>query len=248
MAAYKLTEIAEDIYRISVFAPQAHLTFSHFLVKDEEPLLFHAGLRRMFPEVREAIAKVIDPANLRHIGFSHFESDECGALNLWLELAPQAQAICGLVGAMVSVNDFANRPARALGREDTLTTGKRRFRFIPTPHLPHGWDAGLLFEETGKTLFCSDLFLQAGECDPITSHDIMGRCRADLIAAEGGALAGAVPYTAHTGTILQELAGYRPEMLAIMHGSSYRGDGAAALNSLAAIYKEVLGPQRGHLE
>lgn len=243
MAEYTLTEIAEDVFRISIFVPEIHLGFSHFLVRDDEPLLFHTGLRRMFPMVREAVAKVLNPSSLRHIGFSHFESDECGSLNQWLELAPQAQPVCGLVGAMVTINDFSNRPARSLRREDSLSTGKHRFRLIPTPHLPHGWDAGLLFEETKKILFCSDLFLQGGDCDPVTSHDIMGRCRADLIAAEGGPLAGAVPYTANTGKILRDLAGCHPEMLAIMHGSSYSGDGSAALTDLAAIFKEVLGPR-----
>jgi glyoxylase-like metal-dependent hydrolase (beta-lactamase superfamily II) len=238
---YTLTEIAEDVYRICVFYPQANLGFTHFLVKDDEPLLFHAGFRAMFPLVREAVAKVIDPATLRYVGFSHFESDECGALNQWLDLAPQAEPVCGLLGAMVTVNDFANRPARALSREETISTGKRRYRFIPTPHLPHGWDAGLLFEETGKTLFCSDLFVQGGVCDPVTTSDIIDRCRTDLIAAEGGPFAGATPYTARTGEILRDLASYRPETLAIMHGSSYSGDGGKALMDLSGVLREVLG-------
>lgn len=240
---YNLTEIAEDVYRISIFVPQFNIAFNHFLVKDDEPLLFHAGLRGMFPMVREAVAKVIDPTTLRYIGFSHFESDECGALNHWLEIAPRSQAVCGLIGTLVSVNDFAIRPARALTREDTVSTGKRRFRFVPTPHIPHGWDAGLIFEETGKTLFCSDLFFQSGDPDPLTKDDLIDRCRTDLIAGEGGPLAGATPYTHHTGEIFNDLASYQPQTLAIMHGSSYSGDGAKALISLADVLREVLGPK-----
>lgn len=240
---YNLSEVADGVYRISVFVPQFNIAFNHFLIKDDEPLLFHAGLRGMFPLLREAVAKVIDPATLRYIGFSHFESDECGALNHWLEIAPQAQAVCGLIGALVSVNDFAIRPAKSLTREDTLSTGKRRFRFLPTPHIPHGWDAGLMFEETGKTLFCSDLFFQGGDCKPLTADDIIGRCREDLITGEGGLLAGSTPYTHRTGEVLKDLASYQPQTLAIMHGSSYSGNGAKALTDLATVLKEVLGPK-----
>jgi hypothetical protein len=239
---FTLSEIAPDVYRISVFVPQINLSFCHFLVKDEEPLLFHTGLRGMFPLLREAVARIIDPATIRHIGFSHFESDECGALNEWLEIAPQAQAVCGLVGAMVSVNDFAIRPPRALMREDTLATGRHRFRFLPTPHLPHGWDAGLLFEETNRTLFVSDLCVQGGDREPLASGGFIERCREDLIAGEGGPFAGAVPYTHQTGAILKDLASCQPQTLAVMHGSSYSGDGGQVLTELASVLREVLGP------
>lgn len=235
-------EIAPDVYRISVFVPKINLGFNHFLVKDDEPLLFHTGLRGMFPVVREAVSKIIDPASIRHIGFSHFESDECGALNHWLQIAPEAQAICGLVGAMVSVNDFADRVPKVLAPGEILSTGRRRFRFLSTPHLPHGWDAGLLFEETDKTLFCSDLFLQAGDREPLATSGFLERCREDLIAGEGGPFAGAIPYTHHTGTILKDLASHRPRTLAVMHGSSYSGDGEQALADLSEIMREVLGP------
>jgi len=242
---FNLNEIAEDVYRISVFVPEFNLSFSHFLVKDDEPLLFHTGLRAMFPLVREAVAKVIDPASIRHVGFSHFESDECGALNHWLEIAPRAQAVCGLVGAMVSVNDFAIRPPKALTREDTLRTGKRCFRFLPTPQIPHGWDAGVLFEETARTLFCSDLFLQWGEREPVTSSsDIMESCREALVLSEAGPFAGSIPYTHHTGKVLQDLASCKPSTLAIMHGSSYSGDGAQRLHELATVMRGILGPAK----
>lgn len=237
------TEIAPEIYRISVFVPDINLEFSHFLVRDDEPLLFHAGLRGMFPLLRQELSRLMDPARLRHIGFSHFESDECGALNEWLQIAPSAQPVCGLVGAMVSVNDFAIRPARTLTRDDTFSTGRYTFRFIPTPHVPHGWDAGVLFEESEKTLFCSDLFHQWGLHDPSTTSSIVERCKDALQQTEQGPFANYVPYTHHTGRILHDLAALQPRSLAIMHGSSFHGDGAQALNDLATVMKEVLGPR-----
>ena len=237
------TEIAPDVYRISIFVPEINLEFSHFLVRDDEPLLFHAGLRSMFPVLREEVSRLIDLAKLRHIGFSHFESDECGALNHWLESAPAAQPVCGLVGALVSINDFSVRPARVLTREDVLETGRRRFRFIPTPHVPHGWDAGVLLEESERTLFCSDLFHQWGHREPATESDILERCKEALIQAEAGPFANYVPYTHHTGRVLETLAHEKPKTLAIMHGSTYYGDGAQALRNLAAVMREVLGPK-----
>jgi len=237
------TEIAPEIYRISVFVPDINLEFSHFLVRDEEPLLFHAGLRGMFPLLRQELSRLMDPAKLRHIGFSHFESDECGALNEWLQIAPSAQPVCGLVGAMVSVNDFAIRPARTLTRDDTFSTGRYTFRFIPTPHVPHGWDAGVLFEDSEKTLFCSDLFHQWGLHSPSTSSSIVERCKDALQQTEQGPFANYVPYTHHTGRILHDLAALQPKSLAIMHGSSFHGDGAQALDDLATVMKEVLGPR-----
>lgn len=237
------TEIAPDVYRISVFVPEINLEFSHFLVRDEEPLLFHAGLRGMFPVVREEISRLLDISKLRHIGFSHFESDECGALNHWLELAPAAQPVCGLVGALVSVNDFSIRPARALTQQDVLETGRYRFRFLPTPHVPHGWDAGVLFEEKERTLFCSDLFHQWGRREPATSDDILERCRKALVEAEAGPFANYMPYTHHTGRVLESLAEREPKTLAVMHGSTYYGDGAQALRNLAAVMRELLGPK-----
>jgi flavorubredoxin len=239
------TEIAPDVYRISVFAPAINLEFSHFLVRDDEPLLFHTGLRGMFPQVHEAVARLIDVSKLRHIGFSHFESDECGALNEWLGEAPAAQAVCGLIAAYVNVNDFANRPARVVMPEEVLETGRYRFRFLPTPHVPHGWDAGVLFEETERTLFCSDLFHQWGLQEPSTSDSIIDRCQSALEEAEAGPFANYVPYTQHTGRILESLAQRSPKTLAAMHGSSYRGDGAQAIRELSAVWRAVVGPKAG---
>jgi flavorubredoxin len=237
-----INEIAPDVYQITQYVPEIRLGFNHFLVKDDAPLLFHAGLRAMYPAVLEAVARVIDPSKLRYIGFSHFESDECGALNQWLEAAPAAEPVCGLVGALVSVNDFSNRPARALLSADVLETGKYKFRFIPTPHVPHGWDAGVMFEETQRTLFCSDLFHQWEEREPLTQSSVTDRARAALIEAQSGPFAGYVPYTHHTGRVLDGLAAERPRTLAIMHGSSYSGDGGAAISELAVVMRDVLGP------
>lgn len=186
--------------------------------------------------------RLMDVSKLRHIGFSHFESDECGALNLWLEQAPTAQPVCGLVGAMVSVNDFSVRPARVLTRQDLLETGRYRFRFLPTPHVPHGWDAGMLWEEKDRTLFCSDLFHQWGEQTPTTSSSIIERCQSALVEAEAGPFANYVPYTHHTGRVLASLAEKGPRTLAAMHGSTYYGDGAQALRDLATVMRDVLGP------
>lgn len=241
-------EISKDVYRISVFIPEINLEFSHFLVRDDEPLLFHTGLRSMFPLLREEVSRLTDISKIRHIGFSHFESDECGALNQWLELAPAAQPVCGLVGALVSVNDFSIRPARVLTREDILPTGRYRFRFIPTPHVPHGWDAGVLFEESERTLFCSDLFHQWGHREPTTADSIMERCKDALMETEAGPFANYVPYTHHTGRVLETLAEYEPKTLAVMHGSTYFGDGAQALRDLAIVMRDVLGPKAEHGE
>ena len=146
----RVTEIAQDHYLISVYVPEFNLRFNHFLIKDEEPLLFHTGMKQMFPLVRDAVARVLDPATIRWISFSHYEADECGALNEWLQVAPNATALCGLVGALVSVNDMAIRPARVMAHDEVLQIGRSRVRFRQTPHVPHNWEAGLLFEEVSR--------------------------------------------------------------------------------------------------
>ena len=236
-------EIAPDLFRISVFAPEINLQFNHFLIRDEQPMLFHTGLRAMFPAVSEEVRKVIDPATLRWIGFSHFESDECGSLNYWLEKAPHAEPVCSQVGALVSVNDFANRPARGLSAKDTLTTGKYRFRFHPTPHVPHGWDAGVLFEETQRTLLCSDLFHQWGVCAPLAHSSLIDAARDALLQTQVSPFADYMPYTHNTGRVLEGLAQLQPNTLAVTHGSSFSGNGAEALRQLSTVMREVLGPQ-----
>jgi len=236
----QVTEIAPDVFRICVFYPEIKLQFNHFLVNDDEPLLFHTGLRRMFPEVREGVSKILDPPKIRWISWSHFESDECGALNEWLAIAPHAQPACNMVGALVSVNDFFQREARVLTPQEPLVTGKHTFRYYSTPQLPHGWDAGVLFEETQRTLFCSDLFHQDGELEPLSQASVIDRCRATLTNYQAGPLANYVPYTANTGRILEGLASLNPQTLAIMHGSSYTGNCAGALRDLGVVMKEVL--------
>ncbi len=173
----RITEIAADHYVISIYVREFNLRFNHFLIKDEEPLLFHAGMKQMFPLMRDAVARIIDPATLRWISFSHFEADECGALNEWLAIAPQAAPVCGLVGAAVSVNDFSMRPARVLAHDEILKIGRYRLRFRRTPHVPHNWEASLLFEEVTRTLLCSDLFTHEGDVEPLTESDVVDRAK-----------------------------------------------------------------------
>lgn len=204
-------------------------------------MLYHTGMRSMFPLLREAVSKLIDPKELRWIGFSRFEVDECGALNEWLQIAPNAQAVCSEVGAIVNMSDFALRPARGLSKSEILLTGKYKYRFIHTPHLPHGWDAGVLFEETNKVLLCSDLFHQDGNVAALTSSDIMEGVRTALIEGEKSPLHSYMPYHTNTARMLQELATLQPTTLAIMHGSSYFGDCSKALLDLDVVMKEVLG-------
>jgi len=223
----------------AIYVQEAHFQFNHFLVRDEEPLLYATGLRAMFSQMRQTIATLIDPTTLRWIGFSHFESDECGALNSWLEVAPAAQPLCGLTSAIVSVNDFAQRPARALLPEEVFTTGKYRFRYRPTPHLPHGWDAGMLFEETERTLLCSDLFFHYGNVEPLTSSDLVERAVVALHQRQGGPLDDSVPYTTMTQPLLNGLADLKPGTLAVAHGSSFVGNGEQALRDLHTALRDA---------
>ena len=235
-----IDEIAPDLFRLSLYIPQANLQFNQFLLRDEEPLLYHTGLRKIFPQVRNAVARLLDPATIRWIGFSHFEADECGSLNEWLAVAPQAEPVCGPVGAIVNINDVADRKAHVLEKDDVLATGKHRFRFISTPQVPHGWDAGHLFEETGSTLLCSDLFLQCGKVEPLTSASLIDRSRQALQEYQAGPLAHAVVWSPLIGPALEELASLKPQLLAVMHGSSYVGDGGRALLELKETFRETL--------
>jgi flavorubredoxin len=237
-----LTEIAPGIFRICTYLPDLGMQFNQFLVRDREPLLYHTGMKAMFPIVRDAIAKVIDPATLRWISFSHFESDECGALNEFLALAPKAEPLCSFVGAMVSVNDFASRPARGLQDGETVVTGAKRFRFIRTPHLPHTWEAGHLFEETTRTLFCSDLFHQDGELEALIESEpaLMERVRATLVRYQAGPFSNYLPFTSMTEELLAKLAALKPAVIAAMHGSTFKGDGEHAIHDLASLFREVV--------
>ena len=238
-----IMEIAPDIYRISTFHPDFGIQFNQFLIKDDEPFIMHTGMKKMFPVTREAIASLIEPAKLRWIGFSHFESDECGALNELMNIAPNAQAVCSFVGAMVTVNDFADRPARALADNEVFAIGSHRLKFLATPHLPHGWDAGLFFEERDKTLLCSDLFFHPGDPEPLTESDVVGRASTSITEGMAGPLANDMPYTPYTDATLHRLADLEPRTLALMHGTSFRGDGRRAILDLAGVIHEKLAGQ-----
>jgi flavorubredoxin len=235
----KIAEIADRIYRLSTFvpdiAPPAGFTFNHFLVLGDEPLLFHTGLRKMFPLHREALSRILPPEQLRWIAFGHFESDECGALNEWLAIAPQAQAAHGYTGCYVSLNDFADREPRVLADGEVIDLGAgKRVRFIDTPHTPHGWDAGVLFEESTRTLMCGDLFTQLGDGPALTEGDVVGPAIAAEDLFKYSALNPAM------GTTIRKLSDLAPRTLALMHGPSFSGDGAAALRALADDYDRRL--------
>jgi flavorubredoxin len=238
----RVAEIADGVYRLSTFVPEVGpggLAFNQFLILGDEPLLFHTGLRRMFPLVREAAARVIDPARLRWITFGHFEADECGAMNEWLAVAPRSQVAHGHTGCNVSLADMADRPPRALENGEVIDLGGgKRVRYIDTPHTPHGWDAGLLYEESTATLFCGDLFTQNGDEPPLVERDIVG----PAIAAED--VFGYSALNPDMGRTIRGLAALKPRTLALMHGPSFQGDGAAALGALADDYDRRAAERR----
>ncbi len=235
-----VTEIVADVFRISTFNPGYGIQFNQFLIRDDEPFLMHTGLRKMFAATLEGVRSVIDPVKLRWLGYSHFEPDECGALNDWLALAPNAQAVCSFVGKTVMLDDYANRPARALADDETFEIGKHRLRFLATPHVPHCWDAGLFFEETDRTLLCSDLFFHPADPEPLIETGIVDRAREAMVYGMTSPLAKDMPYTPYTDSTLARLAELEPRTLAVMHGSSYRGDGGKAVRELAGVIKETL--------
>jgi flavorubredoxin len=236
----RITEIAGGIYRLSTcvpeIAPPAGFTFNQFLILGDAPLLFHTGPRQMFPLVRTAIGRLMPPERLRWITFGHYEADECGAMNDWLALAPHAEVAHGQTGCLVSLNDMADRPPRILQDGETIELGDgKRIRYIDTPHVPHGWEAGVLYEETTGTLLCGDLFTQVGDGAPLVESDIVG----PAIAAED-----AFHYSAlhpGMGATIRRLARLAPRTLALMHGPSFNGDGAAALHALAENYDQRVG-------
>ena len=239
-----ITEIAPDLFRITTFVEPYNIQFSQFLLRDDQPLLFHTGPRALFHEVKAAVASLIDPKTLRWIGFSHFESDECATVPEWQQLAPYAEVVCSLVGKMVSVDDcLALRPAKGMVDGEVLETGRYRLRFLATPHVPHCWEAGLLFEETERTLLCSDLLHQDGDVEPMTESDVIGRCRETLVAYQQGPLANYLPYCSLTEMTMNRLAALQPRRLATMHGSVYIGDGGHALQALATVWRDVYDAQ-----
>jgi flavorubredoxin len=235
----RIDEIADGIFRISTPVPPSEFpggfSFNQFLILDDAPALFHAGLRMIYPAVKEAIEKVVPVSRLRYVAFSHFESDECGALNRFLADAPDAEPVCSRTAVAVSVGDFSDRPPRAVADGEVLTLGKRSLKWIDVPHMPHAWECGYMMEEHTSTLFCGDLFTQGGhETPPLTEGDILG-------PSEG--LRGALDYYSHTkngAAMLERLAEFKPDTLACMHGSSFRGDGAQMLRALGHSLDESM--------
>jgi len=227
-----LHEIAPGIYRINtplqLPGDAGGFNFNQYLIADDEPLLFHTGPRRMFPLVAEAISKVLPLERLRYVAFSHFEADECGSLNEFLAAAPSAAPVSSQIAAMVSVNDFASRPARAMADGEILRIGHHSLKWIDAPHVPHAWENGFMMELETRTLLCGDLFTQGGSgAVAITENDILGPSEAFRQPMD---------YYAHspqTGTTLERLAREQPQVLAVMHGSAWRGDGASLIRALA---------------
>lgn len=228
-------EIADGIFRLSTFvpdvAPPAGFTFNQFLVLGDEPLLFHTGPRKMFPLVQEAVARLLPPERLRWISFGHIEADECGAMNEWLACAPQATVAHGEIAVMVSLNDLADRAPRLLANGEAIDLGGgKRVRYLDTPHTPHGWDAGVMYEESTGTLLCGDLFTQVGNGPAMTHGDIVGP------ALAGEDMFGYSSLNPHMGTTIRSLSTLSPRTLALMHGPSYSGDCEGALRALADDY------------
>jgi flavorubredoxin len=232
-----VTEIADGIYRISTLVPDigpTGFTFNQFLVDAEDPLLYHAGLHQLFPVVSEAIATVMPVERLRWIMFGHYEADECGAMNEFLAVAPNAQVAHGALGCVVSINDVADRAPHPLGPDEVIDLGGKRVRNIDTPHVPHGWDSHSIIEETTNTLFCGDLFSHVGPGPAITGDDLLE------VAGQAEDMFQSTCLTPQTAASIRGLADLAPERLAIMHGSSFEGDGGAALRALADEYERRL--------
>jgi len=230
-------EIADGIFRFSTLIPDVTpdgFTFNQFLIRAEQPLLFHTGMRGLFPSVSAAVGRVVPIETLRWVAFGHVEADESGAMNQWLAAAPRAEVAHGINGVMVSLNDLADRPPRALADGEVLDLGGRRVRHIDTPHVPHAWEARVLFEETTGTLFCGDLFTHTGDVPPLTAGDIVEPARRAEELFHASCL------TPTTGATIRTLADLRPRTLALMHGSAFNGDCAAALRDLGDFYDQLL--------
>ena len=233
----RIDEIADGIFRLSTFTPDlppSGFTFNQYLVRADEPLLFHCGGRALFPLVSAAAESILPLKSLRWISFGHVESDECGSMNQWLSAAPDAQVVHGATACMVSLNDLADRPPRVLAHDEVLDIGGKRIRYIDTPHVPHAWESGLIFEEVTKTLFTGDLFTQLGDGPALTDQAIAGAA----IAAEEGFHAMALTPT--TASTIRSLKHYDPARLAVMHGSCFEGDCASELEALATYTDQAL--------
>lgn len=230
----RVDEIAPQIYRISTFIPQSGLVFNQFLVDAEEPLLFHTGMSALFPIVSEHVKRVLDPPRLRWIMFGHYEADECGAMNHWLEVAPSATVAHSAVGIMTSINDQALRPGRPMQSGDTIDLGGKRIRYIATPHVPHGWDAGVIYEETTRTLFAGDLFTRLGKGTHTTAASILEP------ALDAEDRFGATALTPATAPTIRNLADLDIATLALMHAPAFTGDASKELQQLADAYETRL--------
>ncbi len=233
----RVDEIAEKTFRLSTFMADVGptgFTFNQYLIHDEQPLLFHTGARGLFPLVSAALAKITPLEQLRWITFGHVESDECGSMNEFLAAAPEAEVAHGALGCMVSINDLADRTPVALADGDVLELGSHRLRHIDTPHVPHAWESRVLYDESTATLFCGDLFAQLGDGPPTTTDDIVEA------ASEAEDVFGATCLTPQTAPTIRRLAELAPTTLAVMHGSCFEGDGAAALADLADHYEARL--------
>ena len=228
----EIDEVTAGIYRLSTYVEEIDFTFNQYLIDADQPLLFHCGMRALFPVISAAVPQVMPLTRLRWISFGHWEADESGAMNDWLEAASEAQVAVGTIGCMLSVNDLAVRPPKPLEDEERLDLGGKRVRYLATPHVPHGWDAGVMFEETSKTLFCGDLFTRTGCCEAISEDDPI----APALAVED--TFGSTALTPNTAPTIRRLATLKPEMLALMHGPAFRGDCERALHTLADSYEE----------
>jgi flavorubredoxin len=238
----RIDEVAPEIYRVSTYVPDMDFAFNQYLINAEQPLLFHTGPRAMYPLVSDAISRVIPVEKLRWISFGHVEADECGSMNQFLAAAPQATVVQSVIGVMVSLNDLADRPPRQLADGEVLDLGDKRVRWIDTSQVPHNWEAGLMFEETTRTLLCGDLFTATGLYQPTTDGDIVGPASAGEDLFHGTAL---TPATAPT---IRRLAKLDATTFALMHGPAFNGDTRLALNDLADDFERRFNAVRADLE
>jgi flavorubredoxin len=225
--SYEVHEIADRIYRIGHFNGQAPLEFAQFLVMDEKPLLFHTGQRSLFPDTLEAVKSIVDPAKLSYISYSHIEADECGAMNEFLQVAPDAEVVHGQVAALIGQGEFFDRAMRPMGDGDVLDLGEKKVEFLVTPHVPHAWDAILVYERTTGTLFCSDLFTVFGKFPATTESDLIEPSMSVLQQ-----LPDYIPVGPHTSRVFDRLIGLEPKVLAGHHGPAYLGNARRTLEDL----------------
>jgi flavorubredoxin len=226
----RVAEVADGVHQLTTHVADMNFSFNQYLVTGDEPLLFHTGPRQMFPLVSAAVSEVVPADQLRWVSFGHVEADECGSMNEWLGLAPQATVVQSMTGCMVSLNDLADRPPRPLADGEVLDAGRHRFRWIDTPHVPHAWEAGLLYDEATRTLFCGDLFTRLGAYDAASTDDLIEPA---IVAEDVFASSSLAPAS---GSTLRRLAELEIATLALMHGPAYTGDCRAALLDLAADY------------